>query len=307
MLYDLYVSKWLVPAPALLALVLWAGCLAPAPALQQDLGGADDGPRMDLPAADCADDLGDRALGGACVHTVSGRLIDEQGGPVAGAVVTVCAAACFTGKTIATGAFSVPVNQYIQVGLYSLLAHVNPRRAAFYMSLPQPAAGQIALEQPVMVLPMPADGPIIRDDRTAQIITSGGVTLTIEAGTDLFFSFEDTADMPLGARLRPLRFDTFDKLPFLGTLQPAALYAFGPFEADFKKPVRLSFDNTTGLPAGTPIEVLGQRGLLHGNPPGARFDRVATAQVSADGKRIDMDSGMGIGTLTWIALRKKEN
>src|SRR5438132_1224736 len=82
--------------------------------------------------------------GGACVHAVTGRLVDDHGAAIADAVVTVCANACFVGRTDESGRFSVPIGQYIRVDQYALLAHVNPRHAAFYLSLPAPAGTSIA-------------------------------------------------------------------------------------------------------------------------------------------------------------------
>jgi hypothetical protein len=37
----------------------------------------------------------------------------------------------------------------------------------------------------------------------------------------------------------------------------------------------------------------------------ATFEPVATARVSADGSRIELDAGQGIRRLTWIGLRPK--
>src|SRR5262245_50951334 len=44
---------------------------------------------------ECDDALGDRARGGVCIHTITGRLVTESGTPLEGATVTTCANACF--------------------------------------------------------------------------------------------------------------------------------------------------------------------------------------------------------------------
>src|SRR5688572_20193525 len=97
----------------------------------RDLGGDD--------AGGCEDDLRDRARGGACVHEVTGRLVDENGGGIEGATITVCANGCFYGMTGAGGHFTVTIGMYLVVAEYSVLAHVNPRRAAYYAPLPAPS------------------------------------------------------------------------------------------------------------------------------------------------------------------------
>ena len=257
-------------------------------------------------AGDCADSLGDKARGGVCVRSVKGQLVVETGMPLADAMVTACANACFFGTSNAQGQFTVAIDNYIRLDQFSLLTHVNPRRAAFYLALPAPVDGVVTFPKPLVARPMPPGGPEIRMDMSAQTLHGDGVDLFIDAGTTIFLSFDDTAEMPLGAELRPLTLTRFDDVPFLGGVVPLVLYGFGPFEADFNKPVRLSFANATGLAAGTAVDVLAQHGLLHGGPPAARFDVVAAAHVSQDGTRVDLDPGAGISTLTWIALRKKE-
>lgn len=290
-------------------------CSAPAPAqpAAADLAlGPGGDARLPVDGGGCADEAGERALGGACVRAVSGQLVDQAGAPIAQATVTVCADACFFGQSDATGRFVVKIGQYLRVERYSLLPHVNPRRAAFYLPLPAPdAAGDIDLGAPLPLLAMPSDGPAIADDQAAHTYQSGGVTLSVQAGTTFFLSVEDSGDLPLGARFRPLRIADPRRLPFVAAqpgLAPLSLYGFGPFEIDLRRPARLDLDNAPGLPAGTAVEVLGQRGLIAstGGPPGYRFDVVATAHVSPDGKRIEMDPGAGLATLTWIALRQKE-
>ncbi len=260
----------------------------------------------------CGNITGDRERGGVCLHGVEGQLVDEQGVPIADTTVTVCAGGCFFGHSGPDGRFTVAVEQYLQVKLYSLLIHAQPRRTAYYLALPPLYAGHATFVVPLPVPAMPQDGPTLKDDKSAQTLIAGGVTLTVDAGTDVFFSFEDELLPTLGHKLRPLRLSP-SQVPFLGDVKPALLYGFGPFEALLGKPARLAFDLSADdihaglLPAGSSVEVLGQRGLSRGPPPGAALDRVALGHVSADGKRIDLDAGAGITTLTWIAVRKLEN
>lgn len=292
-------------------LLAWSAALIPAcsepspspdgPPASADLAAAPD-------QADCLDETGDRGRGGVCLHAVQGRVVDDKGISVRDATVTVCGAACFYGRTGPEGDFTVPVGQYLRADLYSVLLHVQPQRAAYYVRLPRIEGGRASFAAPLPVLPMPADGPTIKDDTSAQTLTAGGVTLTVEAGTDIFISLEDAREPTLGRKFRPLRVTRFDTLPFLGDLKPAALFAFGPFEAEFSKPARLTLDNAQiALPANTVVEFLGQKGLLKGMLPGADFAVLGTGKVSSDGKRVEMDAGVGVSLLTWIAVRKKVN
>jgi hypothetical protein len=284
---------------------LGAACTEPPPAsdgaVAADLATVPD-------QADCLDETGDRGRGGVCLYSVRGRVLDDNGVPVRDTTVTVCGPACFYGRTGSDGDFTVPVGQYLRTNLYSVLLHVQPQRAAYYVQLPRLEGGHATFSAPLKVLGMPADGPVIKEDTSAQTLTAGGVTLTVEAGTDIFISLEDAREPTLGRKFRPLRVTQLDAIPFLGDLKPAALYAFGPFEAEFSKPARLSLDNTQiGLPASTAVEFLGQQGLLKGMLPGSAFSLLGTGKVSADGKRVEMDAGAGVSLLTWIAVRKKVN
>jgi hypothetical protein len=285
----------------LVLLCLAAGCAGP-PAAGPDLAFSP-GPDM----ADCRDAGGERARGGSCVRTVRGRALDDRGAPVPDMTVTVCAGLCFFGKTGADGRFTVAVDSYIQVGNYGLLLHAQPRHAAYYQPLPAPAM-QIEIAEPLPLLPLPQEGPALKLDPSAQTLTAAGVTLSIEAGTQIFLSPEDAGAGEVGLRFRPLRVTALDKVPFLRGPPPLALYAFGPFEVIFKeRPVRISFPNTTGLPANTALELHAQRGLLDARPlPPWVLEKVAEARVSADGQRIDMAPGAGLTRLTWIAIYRKD-
>jgi hypothetical protein len=285
------------------------GCSAGPPAA--DLGAPDlsavEPPDLSA-AADCRDDAGERARGGTCLRSVSGQVVDEQGGPVRDLVVTVCAEQCFYGKTSADGRFTVEVGAYLRVERYAVLLHGQPRRAAYYLPLPAPRDERVELPAALPLLPMPTEGPLIARDGTAQTLRAGGVTLTIAAGTDVFLSPEDAAE-DLGRRLRPLLVPWAARPPFLaGQGQPAEalLYAFGPFEIGFSKPARLSVDNGAGLPAGAAVEWLAPRGLLSQPPPAGRVEVVGQGRVSADGARVELD-GEGLTALSWLLVRAKGN
>jgi hypothetical protein len=68
--------------------------------------------------------------------------------------------------------------------------------------------------------------------------------------------------------------------------------------------VQLSFANATNLPASSAVDVLELGSYVYPDwiTP-AKFTKVASAHVSADGKTITMDSGEGVLHLTWAALK----
>jgi hypothetical protein len=245
--------------------------------------------------------------GAVCPASVSGRVVDGAGAPVPDLVVTYCADGCFFGKTGADGRFTVAVDEHVLLGRYALLLHGRPDRASYYWHVPPFAGSRFEAPAPLPLLALPADGPLIALDGSAQTVTTPeGVTLALDAGTGVQLDVEDFAAGDAGRRLRALRVDPPARLAFVdASAPPAALWGFGPFEVVFSKPARVGFPNTTGLAAGTAVDFLGQRGLASMAPPAGDLAPVATGAVSADGQRVEMDAGQGVTTLTWIAIRRR--
>lgn len=292
------------PGPALgLALCLLGGCSQPAAPL--DPGPAADArPAAEADLGDCQDPGNEKVQGGLCLRSVSGRVVDPGGAPVPSLVVTVCADACFFGKTDGEGRFRVDIDAYLRTSRYSVLLHGQPSWSAYYLPLPAGSQGVVTLEKPLPLLPMPTDGPTIARDGSAQTLRQGGVTLTLEAGTDVFLSPEDASAGAVGGRLRPLRVADPSQLPFLaGQPKVDLAYAFGPFESAFSKPARVSVDNTLGLPAGAAVDWLAPRSLTEQGPTGGAIEVIGAGKVSADGARIDLDGG--VKALTWLLIRRR--
>jgi hypothetical protein len=252
-----------------------------------------------------------------CVESVAGRLVDESGAPaVAGVLVTACGAVqCEPGLTDDIGRFTIPVNRWLAPTEYSVIPHGRPYKAGFYFPLPVDQPGPDLDLGDLPFLTMPSTGPLIdinRDGTPAQSVTSGDVTLDIPDGIYVRLDVESYAAGDDGRMFRALRVP--DALlsrfvpPSLGVL---AAYALEPFESQFEVPVtkelvdvRLSFDNALQLPAATPVEFLALGNYLHPDwVTPARFEPVATGQVTADGSRIDFAAGQGIRYLTWVAIR----
>jgi hypothetical protein len=255
---------------------------------------------------------------GPCVTNVVGALSDELGAPVPNAPVSVCGDICYYGQSDDAGAFDVTVGAFIDASKYHLLVHARPLRAGYYYSLPASAVNGTVEAGTSMVLTLPADGPTLAlsgSGAPAQTLTSGDVTLEVPDGVDVKLDVEDVTLGADGAKLRAVTVpasarDAFIE-PSLGAL---ALYAIAPFEATFREKGTknaaksgVSFANTTGLAADTPVEILamGSYYVDQAIAPG-EFGPVAIGHVSSDGGSIALDAGEGIEYLTWLAVRAKK-
>jgi hypothetical protein len=258
-------------------------------------------PAADLALPACNDP--NPPAGGVCPAQVHGQVVDESGAAVAALTVSVCADQCFFGTTQPDGKFTVVPDQHIVLGNYALELHGRPGHVTYYTPLAAANGLVIDFSAPLRLPLLPASGPEIVADGTAQTVTSGDLTVTIPAATQIFFDVEDfgTAN---GHQLRVLAVDDPTKLPFV-TQKPDVLYGCSPFEVSFSQKAALSFVNRASLPAGAAVEIQSMRGLVNGAPPAGRFQHAANAHVSADGKTITTDAGEGVTELTWLALTKQ--
>jgi hypothetical protein len=248
------------------------------------------------------------AAGAVCPRRVSGKVVDETGAPLAAATVSVCADQCYFGTTSASGDFAVVPPYAIVLASYALEVHGRPDRATYYTPLPVATGDDehptLDFEGPLPLFLLPTSGPEIRDDQSAQTVTSGDVTLQIPSETDIFFSVEDFG-VPHGHDLRTLQISDPSSLPFVASTDPPLqLYALAPFEVAFGKPVAVSLTNRTSLGPNVAVELESQRGLVNGAPPAGRWQHAAHAHVTADGQRIETDAGEGLAELTWLAVRE---
>src|SRR6185436_4487371 len=124
----------------------------------------------------------------------------------------------------------------------------------------------------------------------AQTVTSGDVTLDVQAGIQMELDVDEVAKRELGQKFRTLSILASSRSAFIDSaLGAVALYALAPFDASFRRVsddtavgARFSFKNNTGLIANTAVEVLALGCYL--DPAWVRpgtFEPVATARVSA--------------------------
>ncbi len=253
-----------------------------------------------------------------CILEVRGRVVDGSGSPMPNLLTSVCGPVCFYGETGGDGSFSVTIGAHIPPTAYSTLPHGRPSLTSFYYQLPASAEGTVEVGD-LLVLSLPASGPLLvtKQDASgapAQTVTSGDVTLEVAEGVSVRIDVEDVVLGDDGRMFRALAIPAEHRDAFApSALGLVALYAFTPFEAVFldaasgdPASARLSFANTANLPAGSAVEVLALGSYLYPEwVTPAAFEPVASASVSGDGTRIDLDAGGGLPYLTWVGLRAK--
>jgi hypothetical protein len=279
----------------------WLAC-ALMSACQDHSAPADLAPAPDLALPACNDP--NPPDGGVCPAQVRGQVTDDRGRAVAALTVSVCADQCFFGTTGSDGKFTVVPDQHIVLANYALELHGRPDHVTYYTPLPAGSGLMIDFSEPLLLPALPASGPEILGDKSAQTLTSGDLTLVLAAGTQVFFDVEDFG-VPNGHQLRVLSISSLAAgfLPFVpGNYD--ALYACSPFEVAFSQAASLKFANHASLPANAAVEIQSLRGLVNDGLPAGHFQHAANAHVSADGATITTDPGEGVTELTWLLLKR---
>src|SRR5581483_3936588 len=134
----------------------------------------------------CSDSADGQPDGAVCVRSVSGTTVDENGAPLSGVFVTYCAGDCFYSTPgAAAGSFNIDVRAHVVPSDYAVEVHGRPERVSYYVSSPQPVNGVITLPAPLPVPSLPASGPTLARDGSAQMPDSGDVLLQLAAGTQV--------------------------------------------------------------------------------------------------------------------------
>lgn len=265
-------------------------------------------------------------LTGAChaapydLTCVSGHVKDNAGCPVGCQSVVACTeGACYFANTDATGFFTAPVERtgahdlsiyfpgsdhHSPFCLFTDLCDGAIRLCTEFVLYPAPTAGVAVPPN----LPPSESNPLPADVR---VEAADGAVMTLHAGDELYLPFDAEPWMALS------RFPTEEHLPcFIDPARPpASLYVVTPIDvyvlepgsrlAPVLRPASLDLPNTTGLPAGSNVDIyiLGglhpqDAGLLEGE-----WSRSVGATVSADGTRIQTADGEGIPYLTWFGVQ----
>jgi len=253
-----------------------------------------------------------------CVTDVSGDVVDEMGAPVPDVLMTVCGpGGCEPDTTDAVGDFDIEVGFPLLPTEWSLIPHSREYGYFVYYYPFDPMATGPSIDLGSLTLlsyPAPSDSLVVKTDDAgapAQTATNGDVTIDVPAGVRVSLDFEDVVLDDAGKRFFAKKVDAGLQDDFVDpSLGAVALYALAPFDAVFDlesdpgtpAKAQLSFDNTTGLAANTPVQFYQQGSFIVGSLQTALFHPVATGSVSADGTTIEMDPGEGIEFLTWVAI-----
>jgi hypothetical protein len=240
----------------------------------------------------------------ACVLRVRGRAVDTAGAGLGNGVVTYCSTTCYATNSDMAGEFTVPVGDFINTTVYSLLIHGRPDHASLYVRSPAAVDGVVTMPEPIAVPRYVDMGPLLPMNTAGGTFTAGDVTLVVAPGTTLEFDLEDSLLGELGRRLRVAYVPMAQAPRFARDANLSAVWALGPFNLLADRPVGVRVANRAGLAAGSAVEfvVLGQDILRE--PPTAGATLVAaTGRVSADGMSVTTDPGMGISFVTWIGIR----
>ncbi len=259
----------------------------------------------------CSEPPDERPAGSVCVMTVTGKVVDPAGAPVAGKLVSVCGSICFFGETKADGTFSADVGSYIKVANFAASVHGRPTHASLYEKLPVSGMGDIALPATMILPTVPATGTLIPNEKrivtAAGPITHGDLTLTFQSGTEMELDLEDvelTMAGKGGDHLRAVKVEEKDYPAFVKGANVKLLYAATPFDAKFNKKVAVTINATGGLAEGTAVELIGLGNEFLKEPFTAGVvEVVATGKVT--GGKIVTDAGQGLSTLTWVGVRAK--
>lgn len=268
----------------------------------------------------CTEAPEDRPPGGICVREVRGSVADASGkglGP--GLAITTCGGVCFYGSTVADGTYATKIGTFINPARFAVLVHGRPDHANLHVTLPKPS-GEIVNVDPIKVPDLPATGTLmVNEDGTvaAPTITSGDITLTFPAGTNIDIDIEDIELKEKGRQLRVTKVPLTDLPPFARGSNVAVMYALAPYSAHFldgptpagkprKVGVSLPNPDPSKLSAGAAVEFIAVGDVLIGEPfTGGLLIVEATGKVSSDGAKVETDAGEGITLLTWLGVRAK--
>jgi hypothetical protein len=281
-------------------------------------GGADAAPGA--PGSDagvptsCNTPVDERPDGGVCVLEATGSVVDLQGAPLAGLVMTFCGSICYGWRSDDAGAFVIAVGDYLDTQNYALHADGRPDHAVDYLRM---TAGEPRVVKATMRLPTlpPSTVVLPADGAPASSLTAGDLTLSIPDGTSFDLDIEDFGS-PTGRVVRIAPVSLADAPPHAIAANVDAIYALAPSGAKAyaldasgaKVPVKMGvvLRNAAALPASAAVELLVLGDDYSSTPPNVGVLSVsAQAHVSADGLTVQTDPGEGISEITWLGMRRK--
>jgi hypothetical protein len=307
---DPRARRWLLRATVLLALgAVGCGTSSASPDAGSDAGIVMPPEAGGLDGAHDAGDGGPTPCtttdAGVCVNDVRGRVVDDQGQPLAGLATTVCGNVCFFGHTDDAGAFDVQPYQGLDPADFAVIVHARPAHAGVYVPLPSPQVGVVDLAAPLVAPLYTVDGPPLPDGTQGGTVTAGDITVTVPPGTTLMPSVEDVALGDLGTHLRVASVPVTKAPPFAAAAgNVVAVWALAPFELDAQPGLSISALNHVGMAAGSAVDFVVMGFDVVDLPfVGGKPVVEATGHVTADGSAFATDPGQRIQTMTWLAIR----
>lgn len=246
-----------------------------------------------------------------CVMTVTSKVVDINGAPLAGQIIFICGENICTDplKTDAMGIpkkkdgsdvkdictwFTTPAYKYLGGPSFVSFASATPANE------PNPKTGDVTL------IALPQTG--VAFTSTGNHV-SGGLTLTFASPTTIKYDPSEPSDAE-NQKFRAVDYPLAKAPPFFDQTQKIeVLYGTAPVNARLTPPAKLTTPNPKGWMVGTKVEF-----LLNGvdtfdiNPPPpapyGRFGVVATGTVTG-ANTIETDQGQGIPMLGLIGIRQK--
>lgn len=302
-------AAWFAQIP--LCALMIAACddavssLTPDAAADLDAEAPDSGSDAELP--DQGRPLADAGFSfvtckGTFVGKVSGQILDTNGEVPSARRFTVCGNACLLGELDDDGRFEMDAQfcfdsqppLYRPIFIYHGIAQYSDLHVDF---VPAGTTRLPAYEfaQTLRVLPASLmtearpgeDGFIIADGEGFEVRADVGAT-------ELPLGWESAQVGAMGADFWPPNTQGEDLI---------ALYATGVEGTRFDPPASVRFPNETGLPAGTPVEIVAIGDVGLGAPYAGTVGGVARGTVSLDGGFVVTDDDSGISALTWLGYR----
>lgn len=314
--------RWLALA-ALLGLLACQGDAAPASAAPQQSGGpsgageipdgglqdAAPAPSMPPPGGDAGPDDGRAAcsrtpfeepLDTQLFRSVTTRLVDASGA-AADAPVTVCSFdLCIAGQTDAAGVTLVELHgmaRSLRAPMLKLGDGISFAEFAYGLAdqPEQDLGSRLAVR-----LPAGKGAPMA----PGQKATHGGVTVAIQAGSDIRFDELIYSDADRG--LKAVSIPVSQGAPTAAVTPSIELaWALVPQGTTFCPAATVSVPNAAGWPPGTQVEFLVHGVDLEQNfAPFGGWGVVSGGAVSADGSRIETAPGQGLPVLSTLGVRR---
>lgn len=253
------------------------------------------------------------------VETITGRIVDEAGAPVAGARPQAClrvapggALVCLAPPIAGTdGTYVITVSGFercVQGAALRVLLPASAFATTYcHVDVSDAVEGRLAVAEPtVLYATTPAVTlPPLGDESAARtVVFDDGLELDVipaELGFEVEYTELRAGRVPIDAQV-----PCFAR----GLAGLAGLYAFGDEGTVEGGTFALRIPNTTGLAPGSAVELLVLGGLetllADGTPvPEADLGAFGSATVSADGATIASDPGSGLPHFTWLAYRPR--